>query len=77
MRASRPADVPVKDLDRFPGATWFDGARLNYAENLLRFRDERTALISYLETGARREVSFAELHRQALALAARLAELGH
>ena len=76
VRASRPADVPVKDLDRFPGATWFDGARLNYAENLLRFRDERTALISYLETGARREVSFAELHRQALALAARLAELG-
>ena len=76
VRASRPADDPVRDLDRFPGAAWFDGARLNYAENLLRFRDERTALIGYLENGARRELSFAELHRQAMALAARLEELG-
>ena len=76
VRASRPADVPVRNLDRFPGAAWFDGARLNYAENLLRFRDERTALIGYLENGARRELSFAELHRQAITLAARLAEFG-
>ena len=76
VRASRPADDPVRDLDRFPGAAWFDGARLNYAENLLRFRDERTALVSYLETGARRELSFAELYRQAMTLAARLAEFG-
>ena len=76
VRASRLADVPVKHLDRFPGAAWFAGARLNYAENLLRFRDERTALVSYVETGARREMSFAELHRQTLILAVRLAELG-
>ena len=76
VRASRLADVPVKHLDRFPGAAWFAGARLNYAENLLRFRDERTALVSYVETGTRREMSFAELHRRTLILAARLAELG-
>ena len=76
VRASRLADAPVKHLDRFPGAVWFAGAKLNYAENLLRYRDERTALVSYLETGARREISFAELHRQTLLLAAKLAELG-
>ena len=76
VRASRPAEVPVKGLDRFPGASWFDGARLNYAENLLRFRDDRTALVSYLESGAWREISYAQLHRQAMTLAARLAELG-
>ncbi len=76
VRASRTAEAPVTDLDRFPGATWFDGARLNYAENLLRFRDDRTALVSYLETGTRRQISFAELHRQSMKLAARLAGLG-
>ena len=76
VQASRPAEVPVNDLERFPGATWFDGARLNYAENLLRFRDERTALVSYLENGTRRKITFAELNRRSTALAARLAELG-
>ena len=76
VRASRQPDAAVKDLDRFPGATWFDGARLNYAENLLRFRDARTALIACREDGERREVTFAELVRQSMALAARLAAWG-
>ena len=76
VRASRLADTPAKDLARFPGATWFDGARLNYAENLLRFRDGRTALVSYLENGNRKEITYAELHRQTLNLAVRLAEHG-
>ena len=76
VRASRPADAIVRNLDRFPGATWFDGARLNYAENLLRFRDDRVALVSYLESGTRREITFADLHRRSLTLAANLARLG-
>ena len=33
-------DGPVLvDGDRMPGARWFPGARLNFAENLLRRRD--------------------------------------
>ena len=76
VRASRQAEAAVSDLERFPGATWFDGARLNYAENLLRFRDGRTALVACLENGDRREITFAELHRQSMALAARLSEWG-
>ena len=32
-----------------PGAMWFKGARLNFAENLLRFRDDRPALVSIME----------------------------
>lgn len=35
--ASRDYDEVVDDLARFPGARWFPGAQLNYAENLLRF----------------------------------------
>ena len=76
VRASRTADVPVKALERFPGANWFDGARLNYAENLLRYRDGQTALVAYRETGDREAITFAELHRQSMALAARLSEWG-
>ena len=74
--ASERAAHPVQDLDRFPGARWFEGAKLNYAENLLRFRDDKPALISYLEDGTRKEISYAELYRQATALATALKDLG-
>ncbi len=74
--ASTPPAQPVADLSRFPGARWFPGARLNFAENLLRYRDDRAALVSVLETGGRREISYAELARQTAAVAARLRALG-
>ncbi|MDX1512152.1 MAG: acetoacetate--CoA ligase [Gammaproteobacteria bacterium] len=54
----------LADGDRMPGARWFPEARLNFAENLLRRRDEETALIFYGEDQVRRDVSFAELYRQ-------------
>ena len=31
----------VDDIHRMPGAKWFEGATLNFAENLLRYQDER------------------------------------
>ena len=70
------ADQTVRDLERFPGARWFEGAKLNYAENLLRFRDDRPALVSYLEDGTRAELSYAELYRDAAALATSFKDLG-
>jgi acetoacetyl-CoA synthetase len=70
IRASKPASQPVQDLDLFPGARWFDDAELNFAENLLRFRDDRPALISILETGERRELSYADLYRDTAQIAA-------
>ena len=76
IQASRPADASVKHFDRWPGARWFDGAQLNYAENLLRHDGQRPALISYQENGQRREISQAALKAHALAFAAKLAELG-
>src|SRR5262245_52129717 len=38
------------------GPRWFDGARLNFAENLLRFRDDRVAIIAWDERGAQRRM---------------------
>jgi acetoacetyl-CoA synthetase len=60
----------------FFDATWFDGARLNFAENLLWRRDSHPALVGYLETGARRELSYAQLFAQVAALAAALRRFG-
>jgi len=76
IQASRPPDAAVQHFDRWPGARWFEGAQLNYAENLLRHDGQRPALISYQETGERREISHATLRARVLALAGQLAELG-
>src|SRR6187399_3281248 len=40
---SQPWDAVVTDFDKLPGAKWFPGSRLNFAENLLRYRDDRFA----------------------------------
>ena len=44
------------------GPRWFTGARLSFAENLLRYRDEREALVSWTEQGAGRRLTYAQLH---------------
>jgi len=64
------------DGDRMPGSRWFPDARLNFAENLLRYRDHRTAIIFHSETGAGRSLSYAELYRQVAATAAALRNAG-
>jgi acetoacetyl-CoA synthetase len=54
------------------GPRWFDGAKLNFAENLLRFRDDRPALIAWNELGAQRRLTYAELRVEVARLAAAL-----
>jgi acetoacetyl-CoA synthetase len=58
------------------GPRWFDGARLNFAENLLRRRDEGDAVVSWDERGRRRVLSFGELHGEVAHIAAALRALG-
>ena len=41
-----PGGPAVVGGSRMPGARWFPGARLNFAENLLRFDDSAPALIA-------------------------------
>ena len=52
-----------------PGADWFPGAELNYAEHALRRRDDHTALVFRSEDGRRASKSYAELGREVAALA--------
>ena len=47
-----------------PGAEWFRGSTLNFAENLLRRRDEHPALVFWNETGRQRTITYAELCRE-------------
>ena len=63
-------------LDRMPGARWFEGARLNYADNLLRPEHRGTALVFYSERGDRIEMSREELRRDVAALASALRSMG-
>ena len=62
IKASRPYDRVVDDLKVFPGTKWFPGARLNFAENLLRYRDDRLAFIFRGETQKSTQMTYAELY---------------
>ena len=76
IQSSRRWDTVLADADQFPGAQWFSGAALNFAENLLRNRSDKTALISRLENGTRTTTSYRELYQQVAACAAALRNLG-
>jgi acetoacetyl-CoA synthetase len=73
--AGDPWDAVGVGLDRMApphpvlGPRWFPGARLNFAENLLRFADDRPAIVSWDERGRRAAFTHAEL-RDAVARAA-------
>ncbi|HET8650562.1 MAG TPA: acetoacetate--CoA ligase [Gemmatimonadales bacterium] len=77
-----PWDSVGQGLDRMApptpggGPHWFPGARLNFAENLLRYRDERPALIFWNERGRQREISYSELFAAAARFAGGLRRQG-
>ena len=50
------------DGHKMPGAQWFPDAKLNYAQNLLRRRDDETAMVFWGEDKVRRRMTFAEVY---------------
>ena len=74
--ADRKGDVILEDADRMPGARWFPEAWLNYAENLLRRRDDGIAIEFRGEDQVRRSLSYAELYDAVAVLAMALADAG-
>ena len=66
---SRSYDRVVDDPGRMPGASWFSGARLSFAENLLRHRDHHTALVFRGEGRSSLRMSYAALYQQVARLA--------
>ncbi len=76
VKASYQYDEVVDDLNKFPGTKWFSGARLNFAENLLRYRDDHTAFIFKGETQKSTSMTYAELYNSVARLAKALRDLG-
>lgn len=76
IKASKGYDLVVDDVSKFPGAKWFVGARLNFAENLLRYRDDHIAFIFKGETQKSGRMSYAELYDSVARLARSLRQIG-
>jgi acetoacetyl-CoA synthetase len=63
IRAEWGSGPAIENPSQMPGARFFPQAKLNFAENLLRFRDDQTALIFRNERDTtRREISYKQLY---------------
>lgn len=76
IKASKPYDRVIDDPARMPGAKWFEGARLNFAENLLRYRSDSIALIFRGEDRIRRTLTYNQLYLETARVAASLKKMG-
>jgi len=75
VRSAQPYTRVLADR-RMPGARWFPGALLNYAEHALRRRDDGVAVIARSETGSARTLTYRELARQTATVAGALRRMG-
>ncbi len=66
----------IDDPTKMIGVRWFKSSRLNFAENLLRYRDDQTALIFRGEDSIRRTLTYNELFSAVAKVAAALKDLG-
>ncbi|KJS02891.1 MAG: acetoacetyl-CoA synthetase [Peptococcaceae bacterium BRH_c4a] len=75
--ASRSYDEVVTNFEEMLRTKWFVGSKLNFAQNLLRFRDDRTALVFKGETMVQPvTLSYAELYDQVARLAKSMRDMG-
>jgi len=74
--ASRPYDKVLEDSPTMIGAKWFPGSRLNFAENLLRFRDDNVALVFQGEGQPTVRMTYAQLYEEVASMAAALRGAG-
>ena len=76
VRADRRGSRVTEGWPAMPGTRWFPDARLNFAENLLRRRDDGIAIEFAGEGGTRRTLTWRELHDEVARLAAALRAMG-
>ncbi len=74
--ASKPYEKVLEDSPTMIGAKWFLGARFNFAENLLRFRDSHIALIFKGEAKVPVRITYAQLYDEVARLAKSLRDAG-
>lgn len=75
---SQPYEKILKKPEDMLESKWFVGAKLNFAENLLRFRDDHPALVFKSESVDQKPVivTYRELYDQVSRLAKSLREMG-
>jgi acetoacetyl-CoA synthetase len=76
VKFSVPFTKAAIDIDDMLRVKWFPGARFNFAENLLRFRDDRSAIVFKGETSEPRRMTYAQLYDQVASLAEALRKSG-
>jgi acetoacetyl-CoA synthetase len=76
IRASGEFEPVLVDADKMPGAKFFPNVKLNFAQNLLRHKDDRIALVFRNEWGHKRELTYAELHAEVGRVAHALKSVG-
>ncbi|PYY78202.1 acetoacetate--CoA ligase [Pseudomonas sp. TKO26] len=64
----QPAQCVLREGPQMPSAQWFPGATLNFAEHLLKRRDNAVALVAINENGQREQLTHAELAAQVAGL---------
>jgi acetoacetyl-CoA synthetase len=72
IKGDKGAAPYLENPDAMPGSRWFPRASLNYAENLLRCRSNKIALVAMLENGQRQTISYQALYQRVAGLAAAL-----
>jgi acetoacetyl-CoA synthetase len=61
IRFHTQPDAVLREGPSMPDAEWFPGATMNFAEHLLRRRDDAVAVVSVAENGQREQLTWAEL----------------
>ncbi|MBS0365409.1 MAG: acetoacetate--CoA ligase [Proteobacteria bacterium] len=69
VRADFGDGPAIENPGQMPGARFFPTARLNFAQNLLRFDDEQPALVFCNEHGVRRSLSYRQLRAEVARIA--------
>ncbi len=76
IQASGELTPAIDDVKKMPGAKWFPNIKLNFAENLLKYRDDQTAIIFKQEGHACSKLTYRQLYTEVSKLAASLKSSG-
>ena len=66
----------LEPAEKIQDSRWFPNAKLNFAENLLRYRDDRPAITFRSENGSSSQYTYKQLFLAVAATAAALKDLG-
>jgi acetoacetyl-CoA synthetase len=69
-------NIVVDDITKMPGAKWFEGSTLNFAENLLRYKDNQIAIRFCGEDGVKSFLTYNSLYDQVAGLASAMKKQG-